>query len=266
MRNKKIQISVIIVSLNTKKNFKKTIKSTLEQTLKNKEIIIVDGFSTDGTIDIINQLKNKSMKVIIEKDKGIYDAMNKGIKYSNGKWIIFMNSGDTFYNKDVLKKLSKVILNFKDIKIIFGNTIIDNGYINYRVCGNYFRKDTILMPFCHQSSVVNSSLLKKRLFDLNYSLSSDFDFFYNCYLNNIKFLKQNYIISKVKSGGKSDKNRQKVLFENIKIFFNKKNYFKTLVLYFFKLFELFKSLIMLFMTKDLITFILKMKYRKTIKK
>ena len=142
----------------------------------------------------------------------------------------------------------------------------DNGYINYQVCGNYFRKGTMLMPFCHQSSVVKSSLLKKRLFDLNYTLSSDFDFFYNCFLNNIKFLKQNYIISKVKSDGKSDKNRQKVLFENIIIFLNKNDYFKMVPLYFLKLFELFKSLIKLFMNKDLISYILKMKYRKTLKK
>ena len=90
------------------------------------------------------------------------------------------------------------------------------------------------MPFNHQSSVVKSSLLKKRLFDVNYTLSSDFEF-YDCYLNNIKFLKQNYIISKVKSDGKSDKNRQKVLFENIKIFFRKNDYSKILFLYFLKI-------------------------------
>ena len=70
MKNKKIQISVIIVSLNTKKDFIKTIRSTLKQSFKNKEIIIVDGYSTDGTIDIIKQLQNKSIKAIIEKDKG----------------------------------------------------------------------------------------------------------------------------------------------------------------------------------------------------
>ena len=93
-----------------------------------------------------------------------------------------MNSGDLFYNENILKKLSKVCLNYKNGKIIFGNTIIDNGYINYQVSGNYFRKNSVLMPFCHQSSVVKSSLLKKRLFDVNYTLSSDFEFFYDCYL------------------------------------------------------------------------------------
>ena len=89
--------------------------------------------------------------------------------------------------------------------------------------------------------------------------------YYEC-LNNVKFLKQNYIISKVKSGGKSDRNRQRVLFENIKIFFNNKDYSKIVILYFLKLLELTKSLIKLFMTKNLKLYILKMKYRKTLDK
>ncbi len=263
---KKILISIVIVSLNTKKDFIKTLNSSINQSLKYKEIIVIDGLSNDGTVNFINKNKKKISKIVIEKDKGIYDAMNKGIKLSKGKWIMFMNSGDLFYNENVLKKLSEVCLNYKNSKIIFGNTIIDNGHINYQVSGNYFKKNSVLMPFNHQSSVVKSSLLKKRLFDVNYTLSSDFEFFYDCYLKNIKFLKQNYIISKVKSDGKSDKNRQKVLFENIKIFFHKNDYSKILFLYFLKLFELFKSFIKLFMTQNLILHILKMKYQKNLKK
>lgn len=261
-----LTFSIVVISLNTKSEFLKTIRTIKKQNYNKYEIIVIDGKSIDGTVEEIKKLGKNISSKIIEKDKGIYDAMNKGIRLAKGSWIIFMNSGDIFYNENLLKKLSKVCLNFKDNQIIFGNTIIDNGHINYQVFGNYFRKNTVVMPFCHQSSVIKSSLLKKHLFDLNYTLSSDFDFFYNCYLNNIKFLKQNYIISKVKSDGKSDKNRQKVLFENIKIFHNKYDYFKMLILYFLKLFELFKSLIKLFMTKNLISYILKIKYKKNIKK
>lgn len=261
-----LTFSIVVISLNTKSEFLKTIRTIKKQNYNKYEIIVIDGKSIDGTVEQIKKLGKNISSKIIEKDKGIYDAMNKGIRLAKGNWIIFMNSGDIFYNENLLKKLSKVCLNFKDNEIIFGNTIIDNGHINYQVFGNYFRKNTVIMPFCHQSSVIKSSLLKKHLFDLNYTLSSDFDFFYNCYLNNIKFLKQNYIISKVKSDGKSDKNRQKVLFENIKIFLNKHDYFKILILYFLKLFELFKSLIKLFMNKNLISYILKMKYRKTLRK
>ena len=105
MKNQKI--SIIIVSLNTKVDFLKTLKSIKKQTYKNYEIVIVDGVSNDGTIKEIKKLKKKNIKYIIEKDKGIYDAMNKGIKISKGKWLIFMNSGDNFINKNILKKISK---------------------------------------------------------------------------------------------------------------------------------------------------------------
>jgi len=261
-----LKFSIIVVSLNTKSEFLNTIRTIKKQSYNKYEIIVVDGKSTDGTVQEIIKLGKNISKKIIEKDKGIYDAMNKGIKLAEGNWTIFMNSGDVFYNKNVLKKLSKVCLNFRNDKIVFGNTLIDNSHINYQVSGSYFKKNTILMPFCHQSSVVKTTLLKKNLFNLNFTLSSDFDFFYNCYLNNIKFLKQNFIISKVKAGGKSDKSRQKVLLENIKILSNKKNYSRILFLYFFKLSELLKSLIKFFMSKNLLSYILKIKYRNTLKK
>ena len=261
-----LTFSIVVISLNTKSEFLKTIRTIKKQSYNKYEIIVIDGKSTDGTVEEIKKLDKNISKKIIEKDKGIYDAMNKGIRLAKGNWIIFLNSGDIFYNENVLKKLSKVCLNYRDEKIVFGNTIIDNGNINYQVYGSYFKKNTMLMPFCHQSSVVKSSLLKKYLFNLNYTLSSDFDFFYNCYLIDIKFFKQNYIISKVKSGGKSDKSRQKVLLENIKVLSYKKEYFKILFLYFFKLSELFKSFIKLFMTKNLASYILKIKYRNTLKK
>ena len=105
---KKILISIVIVSLNTKKDFIKTLNSSINQSLKYKEIIVIDGLSNDGTVNFINKNKKKISKIVIEKDEGIYDAMNKGIKLSKGKWIMFMNSGDLFYNENVLKKLSSL--------------------------------------------------------------------------------------------------------------------------------------------------------------
>jgi len=260
MKNKNIQISVIIVSLNTKKDFIKTIKSTLKQTFKNKEIIIVDGFSTDGTIDTINQLQNKSIKAIIEKDKGIYDAMNKGIKYSNGKWIIFMNSGDIFYNQNVLKNI--FLKNINKYDILYGDTLINNNFFNYRVKAQNFSKKTVLMPFCHQSVFVKSNILKKKNFSLKYRFSSDFDFFNYCYLSKKKFQKINYIISKVKSGGFADKNRQLVFDENLTII--KKKGYKSLLyfLYLKKISQYLKDTIKFILPSFIQELIFKIKYKR----
>ena len=115
MKNKnKFKISIIVVSLNTKKLFLKTIKSILNQKYKNFEIIVVDGKSKDGTINEIRKIKNKKFQFIIEKDKGIYDAMNKGVSKCSGSWVIFLNSGDMFSNKNVLNKISKKKINKAD--------------------------------------------------------------------------------------------------------------------------------------------------------
>jgi len=258
----KIFFSIIVVSLNTKKEFIRSIKSIKDQNFKNYEIIVVDGVSKDGTINEILKLRKDIDKKIIEKDKGIYDAMNKGIKLANGNWTIFINSGDIFYSKDVLKKLSKICLHNKNFKIVFGDTMVNNGTINYKVKSEYFNNKTILMPFCHQSSAVRTYLLKKNLFNLKYTLSSDFNFFLFCYQNNHKFKKSNLIISKITSGGQSDINRQKVLTENIKIFYIKKSYFKIFSLLCLKVFEFFKTLIKLFLPINSIKYILKVKYYK----
>ena len=98
----KKKISIVVVSLNTKSSFLKTINSIISQSYANKEIIVVDGNSTDGTIKIIKKMSKNFSKIIIDKDKGIYDAMNKGIALVKGEWTIFLNSGDVF--KDIKKK------------------------------------------------------------------------------------------------------------------------------------------------------------------
>ena len=120
----KIFLSVIIVSLNSKRDFLKTLKSILNQKYRNYEIIVVDGMSSDGTLDLVKKYKNKISKIIIEKDAGIYYAMNKGIKVSDSMWTIFMNCGDVFYNNNILKIFNEK--NYINNDIVFGNTIISN--------------------------------------------------------------------------------------------------------------------------------------------
>ena len=96
--------SIITVVKNDEKNIKKTINSVLKQNYKNYEYLIIDGKSTDRTVDNIKRFKK--FKLVSNKDKGIYDAMNKGIKLSKGEVIVFINSGDTF-TKNALKFVKK---------------------------------------------------------------------------------------------------------------------------------------------------------------
>ena len=259
------KVSIIIVSLNTKNFFLNTVNSVLAQSYKEKEIIVVDGNSTDGTVNIIKKIKKNFSKVIIEKDRGIYDAMNKGSHLVSGEWVIFLNSGDIFYNKNTLSDIFKQSITKKDI--IYGNTLVKNKSINYFVDANFFSKKTILMPFCHQSTMVKADIIKKNKFSLEYKYSSDFNFFIKCFSKKKIFYNSNLTIAKVIANGVSDNNRQKVYGENIRIL--KKynyNFFIILELWLFKLANLIKDYIKYTLPEFLILLILKFKYRKKILK
>ena len=114
-------ISVITVCYNAKSNLEKTILSVLNQTYSNIEYIIIDGGSTDGTIDIIKRYDDKITYWQSEPDNGIYDAMNKGIQKANGEWINFMNAGDLFASTMILQQMLDAIK--PGVRILRGNII-----------------------------------------------------------------------------------------------------------------------------------------------
>jgi glycosyltransferase involved in cell wall biosynthesis len=253
-------ISIIIVSLNTKNEFVKTLNSAYEQTYIEKEIIVIDGLSTDGTTQKIKKNKNKISKFIIKKDKNIYDAMNKGSKLASGNWIIFLNSGDIFFDKRVLSRIFNNLMLRRGI--IFGDTVVAaNKNLKYIRKGKFFLKNTVTMPFCHQSAIVSAEIIKKNKFLINYNYSSDFDFFIKCFIKKEVFYKSNIIISTITANGLSDNNRQEVYNENIKIL-NKNNYNFLIILnlYLLKFLNFFKDIVKLVLPKLLIIKILELKY------
>ncbi len=255
------QYTIITVSLNTKKKFLKTINSIKKQTFKNYEVIIVDGNSEDGTVKEIKKIKSKNIKYIIEKDKGIYDGMNKGIINSKGKWIIFLNSGDTFFSKNTLKYIDKKKINDQDI--LFGDTFIKNKYFRYRSFAKQFDKETILMPFCHQSVLVKRSYLLRNKFSPKYKIASDFDFFLKSFLRNKSFYNLNMIVSQIESGGISDKKRNKVFDENIEIVKKYKlNFLIILNLYIYKFLDFIKVFLKIILPEKINHIILRVKYNK----
>ena len=261
---KNINFSIIVVSLNARLDFLATLKSIEKQTCKDYETIVIDGDSHDGTEKEILKNKNVISKYIIEKDKGVYDAMNKGIDIANGNWIIFLNSGDIFFDEKVLTEFK--LNNFSEFDVVYGDTIVNISEFGYMKNSNYFSRKTLLMPFCHQSVFVKSKLLKERKFSVDYKLSSDFDFFTDCFLKKRKFKKIKKTISKVKSGGLADISRQKVYDENIDIIkkkYSSKHYY---LLYCLKLIQYFKDLIKILFPKKIQIFILKIKHQKNLVK
>ena len=99
------KITIVTISYNIVTYIEKTILSVVNQTYPNIEYIVIDGGSTDGTLDVIKKYSDKITYWVSESDKGIYDAMNKGIDAATGDWINFMNAGDVFYHNNVIDEI-----------------------------------------------------------------------------------------------------------------------------------------------------------------
>lgn len=182
-----MKISVVTVCYNAVQTLEKTMLSVLNQTYPDVEYIIIDGGSTDGTVDIIKKYADRLAYWVSEPDKGIYDAMNKGIKVATGEWINFMNAGDTFYEYNTITKVSRYLYS-KVADIVYGATNAIRKYgeiVQYPSQLNQIKKHMI---FCHQASFVRVHLMKENEFDLHYKIASDYKFFYQQYMEKKCFL------------------------------------------------------------------------------
>lgn len=179
-------VSIVTVTFNAANLIDNTIYSIVNQQFNGFEYIVVDGGSTDGTLEIINKYSSHISYFISETDKGIYDAMNKGIIASKGDWIIFMNAGDSFVNNEVLNILFSNNIDI-NVDVIYGDTIVKYPWGNCSLKGRFFTKKDVNLPFCHQSTFVRTSLMKHTPFDLSYKVAADYNFFYTLYKNGREF-------------------------------------------------------------------------------
>ncbi|MBQ8222609.1 MAG: glycosyltransferase [Bacteroidales bacterium] len=174
-------ITVITVCYNSIDTIEKTIMSVLSQTYTNIEYIIVDGASTDGTVEVIKRYKDLLSAFVSEPDKGIYDAMNKAIAMSHGKWVNFINSGDTFVNNQVIENVFSKSYN-DDVKVIYGDvvrTFSDQGTTVQRF--DNLKGGTIQYNLNHQSTFADGDTIRALKFDLKYRLAADANFFNEVY-------------------------------------------------------------------------------------
>lgn len=228
-------ISVVTVSFNAVETIEKTILSVINQNYTNIEYIIIDGGSTDGTVDIIKKYENKISYWISEPDKGIYDAMNKGISQATGEWINFMNSGDEFYTENVLTEVFSESFS-EEIKVIYGKTALvfpKKTLISRPLSIGHIEKG---MPFCHQSTFVRTNLYKENPYNLTYKICADYNFFYSVYKKGYTFYYKKILISKFLYGGLSSSSSIDLIVEERHISGKKYN------LYFFK--KLLKELLL----------------------
>ena len=201
-------VSIITVCLNSDKYIEKTIKSVFEQTYKNIEYIIIDGGSRDKTLDIIRKYENKISVWISETDKSLYDAMNKGIRLSNGEIIGIINSDD-WYEMDAIEEVIHFFKKNPRASVVHGNrNLWDERSKKLKAVilpsKNYNRLIYHTMPISHPTCFIKKSIyLKYGLFDIGYKFSADKEFFLRLYKENIIPSYLNKIIANMRAGGRS---------------------------------------------------------------
>lgn len=171
-------ISIITVCYNAEREIEATLKSVKEQSFKNYEYIIVDGASKDNTLKVISQSGVEPTHLVSERDKGIYDAMNKGLALAQGEYLMFLNAGDSLYSTNTLQKIADAAKGSPDV--IYGDTAIVDAERNYlrprklrppkTLTRNSFKNGMLV---CHQAFLPKRELAMP--YDMAYRFSADFD-------------------------------------------------------------------------------------------
>ena len=181
MHNKHIPtFSIITITYNAADTLEETILSVISQTYHHIEYIIVDGASTDGTMEVVERYRNHINKMVSEPDKGLYDAMNKGIDMATGDYLVFLNAGDSFHADTTLQQMVHSIKSKELPDILYGNTAIVDAkrhFVRMRrlappeeLSWRSFRQGMLV---CHQAFIVKRALAER--YNCQYRFSADFD-------------------------------------------------------------------------------------------
>lgn len=218
--SKQPTFSIITINYNNKNGLEKTIKSVVEQTCKDYEYIIIDGGSTDGSKELIEENQQHFNYWVSEPDKGIYNAMNKGIKVATGDYCIFLNAGDTFYNQYVVSNFFET---HPTADIITG---IEIGYLKGKKCITkyppvqintlFFVRDTSFLA--HQSTFIKRELLIKQPYNEDYKLMGDTIFFFEQFRNGSSYQSLDFEVANFDMDGAST-HQQNILMEEKRKYF-----------------------------------------------
>ena len=224
------KISIVTVVFNGHTLIERTINSVLQQTYPNIEYIIIDGGSTDGTVETIKNYQSKISVIRSEKDNGIYDAMNKGLKIATGEYLLFLNAGDELYTVDTLASIFSIS---KDADVYYGNTAIvseqgkELGERRLKPPSQLNWKSLKYgMCVSHQSFIAKRSLCSP--YNLNYSISADIDWVIGILKRSKQIVNTKIYISKFLEGGASNKHRTKALAERFLIMLKHYGFISTL--------------------------------------
>ncbi|MBY0245367.1 MAG: glycosyltransferase [Sphingobacteriaceae bacterium] len=213
------KVSVITIVYNNVADIERTILSVLGQNYSNIEYIIIDGASTDGTLEVIRRYENRISKLLSEPDKGIYDAMNKGLALATGDYVLFMNSGDEIYNNTTI---SNIFVEKVMADIYYGETEMYDqhwqslGRRRHQAPKNFTWKSFKYgMNVCHQAIYIKRSLTEP--YDTTYKYSADIDWILKAAKKAKSIQNVNAYVAKYLVGGMSKQKHWESLKERFKI-------------------------------------------------
>lgn len=217
-----MKFSIITVTFNASSCLENTILNVIGQVEVEYEYIIIDGGSTDGTVDIIRKYESQIAYWVSQPDRGLYDAMNKGLEKASGDYVCFMNAGDTFYERETLKYILDGLPEAEGPDIIYGQTVIRDtsgklvGLRRLKVPEHLtWRSFRWGMLVCHQAFIVKRGIAP--LYDLQYRLAADFDWCIRCLKEAKSVYNTHQILASFLEDGISSRNRSKGLKERYRI-------------------------------------------------
>ena len=217
-------ITVITITYNSIKTLRDTLNSVKEQTYPFIEHIIIDGGSTDGSVELCWEYAHISY-ILSEKDNGIYDALNKGIKKSSGDLICILHSDDVFYSKDVLENVSDVFKSNNELSAIYGDIIQVKQIGKFILKRFYNSKNWNPKLFAWGRMPAHPSFICKRdiydnfgYYKTNYKIAADYEFLIRVFHNSNLYIEYKPMITTLmKAGGVSTKNLKNLTILNIEI-------------------------------------------------
>lgn len=218
-------VSIITVCFNAVKTIETTIKSVVNQSYKNIEYIIIDGGSTDGTLGIIEAYRKYISVVVSEQDKGIYDAMNKGISLAKGDYIGIINADD-WYEQDAVEKVVRISRDIPaNAEVISGRIRFMEGDQSFLVSQKEMEQIWMEMPISHPATFIRKSVYEKYgTYNTHYQIAADYELIFRLYINHVNFYFCNDILANFRVGGISSARKDILLREDVEVLNQYKKY------------------------------------------
>jgi len=214
--------SIITVTYNASRWLERTVLSVRSQSYPNIEYIVVDGNSTDGTLDLIKKYQTSIDRLLIEPDEGLYDAMNKGLHLASGDYVWFINAGDTLYSETTVQEIVNALDCERLPDIIYGETAIMDSEGNSLAMRRLKSPENLSwqsfsmgMLVCHQSFLVKRTIAEQ--YDLQYRFAADYDWCIRCLKKADTIFNTRLILSRFMEAGLSAANRKEALKERYRI-------------------------------------------------